>query len=316
MPKLVLFVLVLLLLDVHFLPAQGFNDEFNGSIDARWQWVRPDVTRQLIIGSQLTIITQNGALYSNQFNNARNLLLQEAPQGTYVLETKVSFSADSTFHNAGLLYYQDDDNFVNVAKGFYLGFPVALMMWEEGGNFVLRTVEIANNSTLYLRLNVFNSGSFTGEFSTDRMTWTSIATAAPAFPGSAAKVGIKAANGEGVNVSQRQIPARFDYFRVSTTVAVEPGLQAQAAIPVFQVYPHPVLTGEPFYLHTEQGTPGTKEITVYSLAGIPVLQRRIEETSGNTYRHAISTVGFAPGLYIIALRTPAGVSSSMLTVLR
>ncbi|GLV53406.1 hypothetical protein KDH_02600 [Dictyobacter sp. S3.2.2.5] len=98
-------------------PAAGaslaqYSDEFNGALGPQWSWVREDPTRHSLANGQLSI-TVNGDLYRNA-NNGTNLLLENAPAGNYMMETKMTFDPNTNYQQAGLLVYSDDDHYIKV----------------------------------------------------------------------------------------------------------------------------------------------------------------------------------------------------------
>jgi hypothetical protein len=91
------------------------SDEFNGSVGKQWQWIRENKTTYSLSknGGALTITTEPGDV-SEATNNAKNILLQSA-NNDWVAETKLVCSrVPSQPENAGILAYQDEDNFVKL----------------------------------------------------------------------------------------------------------------------------------------------------------------------------------------------------------
>jgi hypothetical protein len=102
-----------------------YNDEFeSGTLDGAWLWVREDPIRWGFGGplnrrgyGYLSITMQSGDLLNG--NNVRNILLRNAPPGDMEISTKVDFWGEATSENdyqAGLLVYQDDQNYVKLAR--------------------------------------------------------------------------------------------------------------------------------------------------------------------------------------------------------
>ena len=91
------------------------SDEFNGSIGKQWEWVRENPANHSLTkkAGSLTITTEKGDISENS-NDAKNILLQNA-NSDWTIETKlVGSRIPSQPENAGLLAYQDDDNFVKL----------------------------------------------------------------------------------------------------------------------------------------------------------------------------------------------------------
>jgi beta-glucosidase-like glycosyl hydrolase len=95
--------------------APSVSDEFNGSVGKQWQWIRENKTTYSLSKNEgaLTITTEPGDV-SEASNNAKNILLQSA-NNDWVAETKLVCSrVPSQPENAGILAYQDENNFVKL----------------------------------------------------------------------------------------------------------------------------------------------------------------------------------------------------------
>jgi beta-glucosidase-like glycosyl hydrolase len=94
----------------------SISDEFNGpTIGSQWKWIRENQSTHSLSAKPgfLTITTEPGDI-SEGSNNARNILLQSA-NNDWTIETKLTGSrAPSQPENAGLLAYENDDNFVKL----------------------------------------------------------------------------------------------------------------------------------------------------------------------------------------------------------
>ncbi|HEY6907063.1 MAG TPA: glycoside hydrolase family 3 C-terminal domain-containing protein, partial [Ignavibacteriaceae bacterium] len=92
------------------------SDEFNGpSIGSQWKWQKENPSTHTLSAKPgfLTITTEPGDI-SEGSNNAKNILLQSA-NNDWTIETKLIASrAPSQPENAGLLAYENDDNFVKL----------------------------------------------------------------------------------------------------------------------------------------------------------------------------------------------------------
>ena len=95
---------------------KSVSDEFNSdTIGKPWEWVRenPQNWNLLKKPGSLTITSEEGDV-SEATNNAKNILLQSA-NNDWTIETKLVCSRiPSQPENAGILAYQDDDNFVKL----------------------------------------------------------------------------------------------------------------------------------------------------------------------------------------------------------
>lgn len=92
------------------------SDEFNSaSVGSQWEWIRENKSNYSLSAKpgSLTITSEAGDI-SEGSNNARNILLQSA-NNDWTIETKLVCSrTPAQPENAGILAYQDDDNFVKL----------------------------------------------------------------------------------------------------------------------------------------------------------------------------------------------------------
>jgi beta-xylosidase len=97
-------------------PDQDFyRDDFDSLLDASWTWVREDPKTWSLteVPGSLQIGISRGyvAAHSNT-----NLLLRPAPQGNFLIETKIAFKPKNNFQFAGLIIYQSDSNFIQAGS--------------------------------------------------------------------------------------------------------------------------------------------------------------------------------------------------------
>jgi len=157
------------------------SDEFNdGKIGQQWEWVRENKAAYSLtsVPGSLTITSEAGDI-SEGSNNALNLLLQSA-NNDWTIDTKlVSSRSPSQPENAGIVAYQNDDNFVKLMfraviktsrqRGVQPG-TIDLLIEENGiaksvASFNLRE-EVNGDKHLLLRLT--KSGStYTAFYSID-----------------------------------------------------------------------------------------------------------------------------------------------------
>lgn len=170
---------------------ESVSDEFNGSaVDSRWEWVRENKTTHSLsrkTGS-LTITSETGDVLEAT-NNAKNMLLQSA-NNDWTIETRLVCSrTPSQPENAGILAYQNEDNFVKLmfravikttrARGVQPG-TIDLVMEENGiakslATFNLKNEIIGDNQ---LTLKLEKKGSiYSAYYSIDGKNYESVGTA-------------------------------------------------------------------------------------------------------------------------------------------
>ncbi len=95
---------------------QGSGDEFDGTALDKTKWnaiVREDAANYVLEDGALKITTVAGDIYTNgDPSGTRNFILQTAPAGDWVIETKVSGNFSGGYEHGGLLVRTDDDNYV------------------------------------------------------------------------------------------------------------------------------------------------------------------------------------------------------------
>ena len=170
---------------------ESASDEFNGAaVYSRWEWVRENKSTHSLSAKtgSLTITGETGGVLEAT-NNARNLLLQSA-NNDWTIETRLVCSrTPSQPENAGILAYQDDDNFVKLmfravvkttrARGVQPG-TIDLVMEENGIAKSLATFnlkdEVIGDNALNLRLE--KKGSiYTAYYSPDGVKYELLGTA-------------------------------------------------------------------------------------------------------------------------------------------
>ncbi len=112
------------------------RDEFDAAFTLPWETVRPDPTHLSLKThpGKLTITTQYGSIHQAQ-TTAKNLLFINVPENVddFVVTTCVeNFLPQTEWQQAGLLFYDDDDNYLKWVRDFsgQGGWPVLNMFWE------------------------------------------------------------------------------------------------------------------------------------------------------------------------------------------
>ena len=102
------------------LPSSSFHDDFSdGALDPEWGWIREDSNKWSLTANpgKMRITCQAGDLFMTG-NNAKNLLLRNAPYGDWTMETMVQFNPSVLCQQAGLIVYKDDDNYIKLVRAF------------------------------------------------------------------------------------------------------------------------------------------------------------------------------------------------------
>ncbi len=194
-------------------------DDFdNATLNSAWTWIREDRSYWSLTKrpGSLCITTQMGSILFDN-NNARNLLVQNAPTGDFVIETHVLFTPTEDYQMAGLLVYQDDDHFMMLGRAYCGGSQANCIGngiyfdYEEGGSSSNYNLSTAIRDEAYLRI-VRQGRRFTGYYSTDGQSWRVVGTVEPTEMSDVKlRVGIAAYG----NTLLTPIPVYFDYFHVS-----------------------------------------------------------------------------------------------------
>jgi beta-xylosidase len=226
-PLLFLLALLLIALAVPVGAAndvdQGWRDDFDSpSLDDRWYWVREDNTHWSLTEEPgfLRITTQQGGIFRTG-NDGRNILLTPASQPVFQISTKVSISPVENFHAAGILVYQDDDNYVVLHRVVVNGDQRIRFFSEEDGDIDMpcrqepgrclgKTDSVGfgeSATTLYCRITK-RGNLYIGEYSLDGDNWTEMHRVHAYLEDPS--VGLLARSGD----STLELPAGFDYFEM------------------------------------------------------------------------------------------------------
>jgi len=286
---------------------------------AGWTWVREDRAHWQFTGTDLQITTQPGALNGMQYNDVKNILLQPAPTQTFRFETKLTFTPDSSYHNAGLIYYIDDDNYIRVSRGIYRqsngpDINGVWMEWEISGIPDMVWVDNITMNPIHLRLSRTNGTYFFASYGPDGTIWRKINDATILYQGGSAKVGLQAANGQGVLATTSRIPARFDYFHILLTSQDAPAA-AVTAPAIQRLYPQPLTSGTPATLRYDLPDPADVTIRMTDILGRTVWSQTFHETNGS-HELTIPSGSILAGTYWLHLTAGQGITTRKLVIVR
>ncbi|GAA2906196.1 hypothetical protein GCM10020220_114340 [Nonomuraea rubra] len=103
------------------IPEGAVVDQFDGTtLGEDWTVLSPDDSRWSLSGSALRLDTLTGDTHQAT-NNARNLFLVDVPDGDFEVVTKLSAPVSLDYQSAGLLAWQDWDNYVRAGLA-HVGF--------------------------------------------------------------------------------------------------------------------------------------------------------------------------------------------------
>ena len=148
-------------------PTGGVRDteQTTGAVVSYDQTAHPGILR---------IPVDVGDLWGDQ-NNTRNTLLRSLPPNWTSIRLKLSFAPTQNYQQAGLLAYQDDDNYVQVTRIHESGNKVSFVNEINGQGSVLSFAEQAETTDLYLRLDRDTATEIiTGWYSLTGTSWVSL----------------------------------------------------------------------------------------------------------------------------------------------
>ncbi|MCB2203645.1 hypothetical protein KQI65_02770 [bacterium] len=291
-----LLLLILSALPIH---AQQYDDFENPTLEKEWTVFREVPDHWRLLEGLLEITTQRGALNGTMFNNVHNMFLQDVPStGNIVLETQLYFSPDYLYHNAGLLYYIDDDNYIRVSRGIKPDTNGVWLEWEVDGETHFHSVFGVVVDTVFLKLER-TRGVFTAYYATERNSWQEIASESISFPDGTPMAGLQAANGEGLVAEGDDIPARFEYFGANP-LAVEDAAGYPASLTVQGSWPEPAVAGQSLTVSLSLVKASEVHWKLTDLLGREVLASR----SAGRYAAGLQTIQCAigdvpPGIYFM-----------------
>lgn len=192
-------------------PGSIWIDQFESpTLHGRWTWIRENPPHWSLTTNpgSLRIITQSGSLYTN---SVHNLLLTEAPSTDYRITTRVTISPSENFQGAGLVVYQDDDNYTRLSRRHANGNQEINFRQEINGVLHDGGIVIDSATTVYLRMTK-TGNVYRGDFSTDGINYTDVGELEMAA--TSPQIGLASENGP----SETEIPSDYDFFQLGITV--------------------------------------------------------------------------------------------------
>jgi len=150
--------------------ACAWRDDFTSpTLDPAWAWVREDATHWSLVDrpGYLRLRTQGGEL-GGPWNDVRNILVRDVPSGDFTVETKLDFSPAQDYQQAGLLIYQDDDNYIKLTR-VYADAQRVEFAAEIDQNYSGQVLGFST-TPVFLRIRKTGQG-YRGGFSADGLEW-------------------------------------------------------------------------------------------------------------------------------------------------
>ncbi|MEV0820799.1 alpha-L-arabinofuranosidase C-terminal domain-containing protein [Nonomuraea rubra] len=211
------------------IPEGAVVDQFDGTtLGEDWTVLSPDDSRWSLSGSALRLDTLTGDTHQAT-NNARNLFLVDVPDGDFEVVTKLSAPVSLDYQSAGLLAWQDWDNYVRagLAHVGFAGGPVIETATEVGAAFTSAFAARPGSTAEVLKL-ARTGDEFTSSY-WDGTAWVQASRMTAGLKvGQVGLFGLSAQNGTSMR-------AEFDYFAIKAAegAAVVPEgpftLRAEAA---------------------------------------------------------------------------------------
>jgi len=193
--------------------AVGFKDDFDGALEAGWQWLGEDAARWNLTSTpgHLRMTTGNTTIRDGQ---PRNFLVRAAPQGNFEIATAVRIMPTSNYQLAGLVVYASQGNALQFGQAYAPcsgGAPGQCVYFDNYVNGQIAQPNFGTfaggGSPVYLRIRRAGP-SYTASYSTDGSRWADIgshqSTIVPVYAGLIAAQGFSG-----------EVPADFDYFTLT-----------------------------------------------------------------------------------------------------
>jgi beta-xylosidase len=198
--------------------AVSFFDGFDGSpLGAGWSWVREDNTAWSLTerAGFLRIHTQDGTL--DDASTANNILRRAAPTVDYEVATRVEVTITQDFHEAALLLYTGDSNFIKISRIYDSGHggAVFLLRREVGGAGVgsFFSPEIIS-AVAEMRLR-FVAGQVTGAYKDGSGNWVTLGSYTVGPANTYPYIALAAHHGF-PDTPPTSITADFDFVQIAT----------------------------------------------------------------------------------------------------
>ena len=132
------------------LPEGAWVDQFEGdTLDSRWTVEREEASAWSLGGGALTLQSQPGDTYQGD-NSYENMFLVDVPAGDFVAQTSLEATPTADFQGAGIMAWQDHDNYVRAGlthASVFANGPVGIETGTETGAAYAATFAAREDST-------------------------------------------------------------------------------------------------------------------------------------------------------------------------
>jgi ammonium transporter Rh len=187
-----------------------YKDEFEGQIlNPSWLIIRENQSDWSLSErpGYLRIITKTDSLWQINVNN-KVKFLRNAPHGSFEIVTKLTYNPAQKFQQAGLVMYEDEENYVMLTR--QMDDVANVEMSREISRVAGSNTAPTSLTTLYLKLTK-SGGNITGAFSEDGISWT-IVDVVSGVKLEHPKVGLVGYNAQ-LNTTAN---ADFDFFKIDS----------------------------------------------------------------------------------------------------
>jgi len=101
----------------------AYSQDFDtAQLGSQWSWVNEDPANWSLSSDPgtLTIDGQAGQFYQTE-HDGQNVLLEEAPPGNFIAETRLALDPTENYQQAGLVLWQDDDTWMKLVAESHSG---------------------------------------------------------------------------------------------------------------------------------------------------------------------------------------------------
>jgi hypothetical protein len=189
--------------------SDGFSDQFNStSLSPGWTWVDPlgDSSYSLTANpGHLRLYTPDGG--HDLYMNLDAPRMMQTITGDFTISTKVTIDPQFNYQGAGLLLWQDANNYVRIERTLVSGIDV---WYRLNGQFGGSEEPYSASPTIYLK--ILRIGDRTEAlYSEDNVTWISLHVFGGFFLSESIQAGLVLIN----QWQDNPIWADFDYFAVA-----------------------------------------------------------------------------------------------------